>query len=313
MSISDFSWIIIVGLGGVAAFVSSIAKLAEDGISEESKKKLQNIVRNYRATPTFRHSFLTFSLISDVYFGERIISFKSFIRSAILSAAWMALISIACIMLLPKYRSWFTEYGIVNLFFEYGLILIAFVIIFDFISVICTRIIVKKSKPSGFFKLALTLALDLLISVLIFYTGFSITKYIFIHPGWLDFKTSIATWVNLDQLPIMLKTLNDLTSDMLKRQPDGSILIEGGWNTEIAYAFPEGIAFYSSLLTSIWLWLHVISYACFKTSLSFDKTKNRFLSIVNIDNKPVASLAIIVLIVYAALIPILIIAYTIFK
>ncbi len=111
---------------------------------------------------------------------------------------------------------------------------------------------------------------------------------------------------------MMLKTLNALTSDMLQKQPDGSMLIKGGLNTEVAYAFPEGITFYSSLLTSIWLWLHTVSYACFKASLSFDKTKNRLLSI-NIDNKPFKSLATITLIIYAALIPILIIGYILFK
>ena len=168
MSVSDFSWIIFVGIGGLAAFVYYVANVAEDGINTESKRKLQNIIKNYKATPTFRHSFLTFSLISDIYFGERIISFKSFMRSGMLSATWIALISISCIILLPKYRSWFTENGIANLVLEYGLILIAFVIVLDFISVSFTRLIVKKSKPSGVFKLTLILVIDLFVSIYIF-------------------------------------------------------------------------------------------------------------------------------------------------
>jgi hypothetical protein len=313
LSIGDFSWILIVGLGGLAAFVYYVSNLAEDGINSESKRKLQKIVKNFKSTPTFRHSFLTFTLASDVYFGESVVSLKSFGKSAVLSFFWVVIIAIVCVFLLPNYRSWFTESGISNLIFEYGLSLFIFVVILDFISVSSTRLIVRKSKPSGIVNLILILIIDLFISVSIFYIGFSSAKYLIVNPSWLGFNESLAVWLNLDQLPIMLQTLNDITADMLKKQADGTTSISGGLNTEITYAFPEGIAFYSSLLTSIWLWLHTLSYILFKGSLYFDKTKSWLLSFTNIDNKPFKSLATISLIVYIALVPLIIGGYILVK
>ncbi len=311
MSIFEFSLLLIVGLGALATAVYRITSIAEDGISSEGKKKLQNIVKNYRATPTFRHSFLTFTMASDVFFGERIISLKAFIRSAILSIAWMFVISALCITLFPKYKSWFFDDGIAGVILEYGLVLVGAVIVLDYLSVSITRLIVKKSLPNSIISLGFTFTIDLLASILIFYFGFSVVKYIFVHPSWVGFNEAISIWINIDQLPILLKTLTDLSGDMLQKQTDGSFSINGGWKTEVMYAFPEGVTFYSSLLTSIWLWLHTISYVLFKWSLSFDKTKSRILLMTNIENKPFRSLGLITLIAYLALIPLLIIGYMI--
>ena len=306
LSFIAFSWLLIAGLGGLSVFVYNVASLADDAVNSESKKKIKNIVKNYKSTSTFRHSFLTFTLASDVYFGEKIISLKSFLRSLALSLGWMVVITLVCIFIFPKYRSWFSEEGIYNLILEYGLLLLLSVVILDFISVSLTRLIVKKSKPNGIIKLFFVLAFDLFFSILIFYIGFSFAKYFIVNPVWLGFDTSLLVWVNLDQLPILLNTLNDLTSDMLQRQSDGTILIKGGWETEVVYAFPEGIAFYSSLLTSIWLWLHTISYVLMKISLSFDSGKGKLMSFFDIEGKPFKSLGIIVLILYAVLVLIII-------
>ncbi|TOF86887.1 hypothetical protein CGJ12_22620, partial [Vibrio parahaemolyticus] len=61
---------------------------------------------------------------------------------------------------------------------------------------------------------------------------------------------------------------------------------------------PEGIAFYSSLLTSVWLWMHILSYALLKLTQRIDIVKNTMLRFVEIDKKPFTAISIMLIVAY---------------
>jgi len=120
-------------------------------------------------------------------------------------------------------------------------------------------------------------------------------------------------WYRLDQLPVTLQLLNDFSQDMLIEKSKGIYDIKGGLKTEVVYAFPEGIAFYSSLLTSIWLWLHIISYVSFRLAIQTDALKSVLLQVVNIDGKPFSALATMIIIVYIPISILCVLGYAFFN
>ncbi len=309
MTIVEFGKTIFFALGGVSSFAYYVANTAEDVVNQEAKKKFANIVKNIRATPTFRHAFLTFTMMSDNYFGDKLLSLRAFAKSVLLSLAWIFLLTVFCVVVFPNYASWFTDRGINNLIIQHGIIFLVVVLVLDYLSVTVTRFIIRTYRPKNIVSLILLLALDLFLSIVIFYVGFSITKYYFVNQIFLEFCDSIRIWLNLDQLPLVLVTLEDLTSDMFMENKDGSTQIIGGLKTEVVYAFPEGIVFYSSLLTSIWLWFHTASYIALKIAIQTDFVKKSLLNIANIEQKPFKSLATIILLLYPVVCCVLIAIY----
>ncbi|MDN3485465.1 MULTISPECIES: hypothetical protein [unclassified Pseudoalteromonas] len=313
MSVFDFTTILVFGLGSVVVMAYYITHLAESGINEQSKVKLTNIVKNYRATPTIRHSFITFTMVSDYLFGDKIFSLRAFLLSCFISLLWMTITLIICTFLFPTYTSWIGQANLSKVILLSSLPLVLAVLVIDFISVSITRLFIRKSKARGGFGLLFVLAIDFIIAATLFYVGITAFKYVVINPTWLSVTDSFPYWIQLDQMPVLLQTLNDLTPDMLSEKGSGNYDIKGGLYTEVVYAFPEGVSFYSSLLTSVWLWLHIFSYCLFKLTLQIDLLKNYLLKFVEIDKKPFTALAIMVAISYVIISIALIIAFSIYK
>lgn len=298
MSIIDFSKLLLVGFGGVVAIAYYITHIAESGINQNAKTKLTNIVKNFKSTPTIRHSFITFAMLSDHVFGEKIFSVRALLISCLMSLLWILVLTVTCLLMFPTYTYWIEQANMFKVIVTSAIPILITVLFIDYISVSVTRLFIRNLKTKSFVILLFVLIADFTIAALLFYVGITGIKYLLINPVWLAMSESFTYWLNVDRLPVALKTLNDLTSDMLMKQPDGSMDIKGGLLTEVVYAFPEGVAFYSSLLTSIWLWIHIISYATFKFAVQTDVIKSTLLKIVNIDEKPFSALAVIIVILY---------------
>lgn len=298
MSIIEFSKILLVGFGGVVAIAYYITHIAESGINQNAKSKLTNIVKNFKATPTIRHSLITFTMLSDHVFGDRIFSFRAVITSCLISLLWILVVTITCSVMFPTYTYWFEQANFFKVIVNSAIPILIMVLLIDYISVSITRLFIRNLKTRSFLGLLWVLIIDFIIAATLFYIGITGIKYLLINPIWLSVSESLPYWYKVDSLPTALVTLNDLTSDMLVKRPDGSTDIKGGLLTEVVYAFPEGVAFYSSLLTSIWLWIHIISYTVFKFAVQTDSIKSKLLKIVNIDEKPFSALAAIIVILY---------------
>ncbi|EOB6242209.1 hypothetical protein [Vibrio vulnificus] len=298
MSVFDFSKMLFLGLGSIIVMAYYVTHLAESGVNDEFKNKLKNIVKSLKSSPVALHALITFSHISDNFFGFRLISFQAFFKSALLTICWVTFITIICYFAFPEYSAWINEANFKKVIFSSALPIVLSLIAIDFASLSATRLIFRKLKTKGLIKLILVLIIDLIISALIFYFGITSAKYFIVNPTWLSIGDSLSTWLYLDQLPIAMKTLNDLTSDMLIEISPRNYQIKGGWDSEVVYAFPEGIAFYSSLLTSVWLWMHILSYALLKLTQRIDIVKNTMLRFVEIDKKPFTAISIMLIVAY---------------
>lgn len=61
----------------------------------------------------------------------------------------------------------------------------------------------------------------------------------------------------------------------------------------MVYAFPEGVFFISSLLTSVWLWLYIVAYGVAYLAVRVDRLKPLVLGYFNIQEKPLTVLSVL--------------------
>lgn len=299
MTVIDFAKMMGTSLFAVAAFSYYVAHIAEKGASETSKRRLTSKFKSLRLTPGARSAFSHFLFAADRYFGNSIFSWKALRRSVVLSLSWVLLILALCLYMYPNYRSWLGDRLMGHLILKSALWLLFASLLIDFLSVCVTRALVRWSLPRSKFVILGIAVADIAISIVLFYLLFNSAKLI-VTPG--SFPTpaaSLSVWTNLQGLPVLLQTLNDLTSDMLRRLPDGTIKIVGGLNTEIVYAFPEGIVFFSSLLTSVWMWLYVTAYWVMITAVKIDRVKAFIEPHLNIEREPFFAIAYAIFVVAA--------------
>lgn len=314
MTVPQFALILLAAFGPAAGIAYYFANLSEDGFNDEAKKKLARRLKQFRLAPNTRVAFEAFLFASDRFYGRGILSLRAMARSAAFTIGWFCLLLAVCASQFPNYRSWLSTPGVGNLIWKFSAVFLAVGILIDFVSTAVTRALIRWTLRSPKVPSIVVASVDFVFSGLWFYLIFSATKAVVLHGPWPSIKGSLLTWFHLAELPIGLMTLNDLTEDMLQRQADGTISIVGGWNTEIVYAFPEGVLFLSSLLTSIWLWLYIAAYWSHLVALRFDATKTKLLSISNIEAKPFKSIAILSLVfIYPATVAFLVCMFAIYR
>ena len=296
-------------------FIELVAGQAEKSIKPKKIKKLSNILKNYQLSPTFQHAFFSFNLFTSAIFGEKIISLRSFFSSILLSIFWVILIIIACLTLFPEFKSWFIDPAFKKLILNSFLHLIPFVLILDYLSIITTRLIIKKSSinDKGFIAYLLIILLDMAASIMIFLVGFIAIKTIFYNHPYHDISThlsSIKLWVHIDHVYSLMQPLENLY-----KLDNGNFATQSGngWQTQLTYALPEGVLFYSSILTSIWLWIHTLGYFIYKSSMKLDFIKKRWLKILDLNNNPVRAIAFSTTIILIILSGLFIIIFSTFK
>ncbi len=296
-------------------FLKLVADLADKSVKPKYVKKFSNILKNQLLTPTLQHSFTSFNLFSEGLFGKKIFSFRALISSILLSIFWITLISIICIILSPDFRSWFTHQTFNKLILTSFLYLFPIILALDYFSITTTRTIIKKTclKRRSLTTYLLIVFLDAFVSIIIFSTGLLTIKGIIYNTPLNDIYAPInhiLSWLNITQIESLMKPLEDL----YKIDNDNYGTKSGnGWSTKIVYALPEGIMFYSSLLTSIWLWIHTFGYFASKLAMKIDFIKNKWLSMCDIKNRTFHSLALLIIIALVLVSPLLIIFFSLLK
>lgn len=297
MTTFDFAKLIFSSLLGIAAFSYYAAHIAEKGASDTSKQKIKEKLQSFALTPGARSAFAHFLITVDRYFGKAIFSWKAFSRSILFSAGWVTLILALCIYIYPNYRSWLGDRIMGQLILKSGILLILTSLLIDFLSVCTTRALIRWSLPRNKLTILGAAIADIFISASLFYVLFTSAKYLITSSHFATPAESLSVWINLNQLPILLQLLNNLSTDMMHSLPDGSIEIVGGLNTEIVYALPEGILFFSSLLTSIWMWLYVVAYWSVVSAVRIDRVKAFLKAQLNVEGAPFFAVAHAILVV----------------
>jgi hypothetical protein len=278
MNIGEFAVDAIGGFVGLAAFLYYVSHTAEAGLSDAYKRRLGERLFDAQVTPKAQHAFELFAFAADRYFGRKLVSRASFMRSVALSLFWMACVGVAAALQL---RNPSPTYPPSRILLSTAEVLPAILLI-DFASVCMTRFLVRWSLPKGGYVVIYVAVLDLILSVLFFWTMLSLLKIVVLRMHGVGAAEAYDLAFRLDQL----KWWSD---------PRRVAFVHyKGWPIYIA---PEGIFFFSSLLASVWMWLYVIGYGLLAGAARIDVVKIRFAGVCNLRERPFFSIAVAMLVV----------------
>lgn len=293
MKTLDLLKILVPSVGGIAAFAYYLSHLVDHGASNLAKQEIARVAKKRVLLPASRSAFNFFVLASDKFFGKKLFSWKAFLRSVVLSALWIFLILAICFFTIPNYKIWLGSELSRKLILNSAVPLVSASLVLDFFSLCLTRYIVKSSLGKRNTHIYISILIDLFLSVLLFYIGFSLVKAAF-SPGHMIMGPldALHIWLSPSVLPTEIMTLQPLTTDMLVPDGKGAFTIKGGLLTEIVYGFPEAILFLSSLFTSIWLWLYVLGYVLLYSAVRIDKVSVWLTKRLDFDHSPATAVAI---------------------
>ncbi|MEY1594086.1 hypothetical protein AB3K92_35355 [Burkholderia sp. Bmkn7] len=270
-------------------FLVAVAKVAEDAVHPSIAQRFATEFRKFAATPSLSRAYVLASLSSDAVFGCRMLSLRSLIVSVGISIGWILIFLLVGFLMFGRglwiFNEVFTPF-VVKRFWGFA-VLGVFV---DFLSTLITRRLLLTSLSVGPVKRCFVVVVSVVLVIANFYIIFGVVKWIITGYGFNDVFHSIENWIyNFSSLDLLNKFIHDAA---LVPDGPGQYKILNG-ETEVVYAFPEGLFFLSSLLTTVWIWLHLGSALLLKGAIKVDAMKNWLVSLSNIGGKPFMSVAAI--------------------
>lgn len=312
MSVFQFLVILITAFGSVAAIAYYFSNLAEDGINETTKKEFANKFKNLKVSSSTRSAFELFQFASDHFYGGRLFSIRAFISSATFSVFWFFSIFFICAWWWPGFLLFLSTPHANKFLWKYAIFFLLVGVVIDFLSTVMTRVIIRLSLKNFNISLIFIAIADLFFSLILFYLSFSLAKYIIFHTSFQSILMALKQWLEPWAITADVTGDKNLTGAAFKSNI--GLIRADGQLVEVIYAFPEGILFFSSLLTSTWLWLYIASYWLHKTALGVDSAKTILLNISNFENKPFKSIGIITLIfIYPLIVILAVCAFAIYR
>ena len=247
--------------GAMLAFLA-VPKLADEVFGGgPTAQRLATAARKFDLKPSFSKAYVAATYWSDSVYGPRLLSWRALFVSVGVSLTWLTVLAIAALCAYGKH-AWllnpvFAGAVVTQFWYFFGIGLVI-----DFISACMTRALLLFAANKGSLAKALVLVLDLVSSAVLFYALYGLAKYAVYGGGSqsfsaTDFARSLSNWFDsLYTLQLISKFLHDAT---LIPNGMGSFQILNG-ESEIVYAFPEGMIFCSSLLTTFWIAVHIAAY-----------------------------------------------------
>ncbi|TCG09228.1 hypothetical protein BZM27_06850 [Paraburkholderia steynii] len=293
MTTIDFIRVTFGLIAATIGFLFAVAKVAEDAVQPGIGKRFAAELRKLAATPSFSKAYVLASLSSEAVFGSRMLSLRAVSVSVAISIGWIVTFLVIS-WLMYGHRLWLFDGTfppfVVKRFWGFAVL----GILADFLSTVVTRKLLLVSVSAGALAKWLVVAGNVLLVTANFYLMFSVAKWIFVGSGFENIVDSVRNWIfNFSGLDLLNRLVHDAT---LVPDGFGQFRIENG-ETEVVYAFPEGLFFLSSILTTVWVWLHLGGALLLKAAINVDALKNRLVSLSNIDGKPFMSAAAIFAIV----------------
>ena len=267
-------------------------------------KKIARQFAEMRLTPYFSKAYGNAFDLPNFIYGVRVISLRSFCVSVLVAILWFA-IQCLFIAIIDGENAWFFNSVFTPLVIKrlWQFILIGATI--DFISLCATRWMLAYAINKSFLQQLFVLVADAILSIGIFFVLFSTTKNFIL--GDLSGRTFFSlgvleSWFNLPfNLQLTIQLLNDAN---VIPNGDGTSKLKN-FNTVVVYAYPEGMLFISSLLTSIWIWLIIITQKIYGVAYQSNRFKNWMIKQSNIESKPILSVAMLIFIL--AIVPLTVI------
>lgn len=263
-------------------------------------KKLATLFKSIKIQKKVKSLYYEAFFLTDSIFGQKILSWKSFIISTFITFLWVC----SQVVLSYFYNKngvyfdiIFRDLRLLKIFF----LLLVVCIFIDYASLCITRFIIgitiNKCKNITF--LILILFVDLILSSAWFFISYNTAIYLIAIKDFSSLKQFIDS-LNLEIIIDWISNPLQVHSQMVALSNvyatpagNGAFEITGG-NFNILYAFPNGILYISSLFTSIWIWAIILSVIVLNFSIKIDSIKDCLIKESSIDSKPYLSIALIV-------------------
>lgn len=273
--------------------IIKISKAFDDAFGKGSiAQQIPNYLDKLKIDKPFSNFLISAIYLSDIIYGKKIISIRAFFASSLVTFLFFLIFCI--ILTINNPESWLSISTLKFFVWQKFSYLIIFGVLIDYISISITRFIFNWYSEKSIILQILSVIIDLIISITIFSLLYSIYELAIVnnqlneHESLLNFIiNNIITWFEYPaELSIYMITLEDWYI-----KPDGKII---GGNSEIIYAFPEGILFFSSLFTSAFGITFLIASMLYNSTSLLDKVK-KFLLNQSAPDKPIYCATLILL------------------
>ncbi|MEE4751767.1 hypothetical protein V2K79_06870 [Pseudomonas alliivorans] len=279
---------------GIGAFLG-VCKVFENYEKVIKKDKLQKITENitkFRFSSGARKIFALWVYLNNAVFGKKIISLRAFLVSIILTNIWAAIFIVVFSVKYPMFREWVVNILYVRSLHWPALVIYASVLVLEFLSISLSRKIYRVALSRGNKIFGWSLLIDFFGSVLVYYVGLTLVKVVLLHQGTLSLFGALKTWLNPSNLTTLLMVVEDFDMSNFKPNGDGRFTTEIPLTTEVVYAFPEGVFFFTSLLTSVWLWGYIAAYGLAYACVRIDRLPPKLWNFLKIEEQPLLSLSV---------------------
>ncbi len=305
MNTVEFGMNLLVGWGAAIAIAAAIASLADAAVKDEAKREIAKRIESVSILSGFEVAHSYFKNVSDAFYGQNIFSVKAIAKSSLVTLVWAISLLILSAFIFPNYFDWPINRPVSDSIYTNMLIVALSVIIIDFISVSVTRLLIRHSSSSMRW-LTLVIVVDFVLSVLIFYVGYTLIKFMFVGGPWADPETEIKSWTNLGVFNVTTSstTITTISSSGTEVQTGDVFTV---------FIFPESILFYSSLLTSTWLWIYILSFLFYSILRKSGGPAKLITDRMDFNKSPFSAMSLMIVILYPALGLPLFIVYVISK
>jgi hypothetical protein len=297
MTTIDFIRVTFGLIAATIGFLIAAAALAEDAVQPRIGKRFATEFRKLATTPSVSRAYVLASLSSEAVFGSRLLSVRAVVVSVLISIGWI-LTFLVISWLMYGHRLWIFDETfppfVIRRFWGFAVL----GVLADYLATLVTRKLLLVSISGGTITKCFVVVGNALLVIVNFYLLFGVAKWSVVGSGFENIFYSVKDWiVNFSGLDLLNRLIHDAT---LVPDGPGQFRIENG-ETEVVYAFPEGLFFLSSLLTTAWVWLHLGGALLLKAAINVDALKNWLVALSNIDGKPFKSAAAILVVMTALL------------
>lgn len=281
-----------VAFGGLLA-IFKFFELHEKVLRKDKLKAISDGIVSFKFSSGARKVIALWVHVNNRVFGQKLISWRAAGVSMLLTNLWAATFIAVFCLLYPQFREWFLNIVELNSLRWYALGIYVAVLIIDFLSISLSRKIYRAVLSKGKRIFAWGLVLDILGSVGLYYLGLSAAKLLMNRSAVMSLTESLQVWIVPSHLTTLMQVVKDFDFSAVKPIGDGRFVMDPPLETEIVYAFPEGIFFFTSILTSIWLWGYLLAYAIAYVSVRLDKLSPRLWSVTKVEEQPLSVLSAI--------------------
>jgi hypothetical protein len=255
----DLATKLVLFIVSAAGFLYAVIHISK-GATDDQNRKLAKILdgNGDRGAATMFSLFLDGS---DRLYGERLISVHALRVSIFITfITWLCFF---CAMLANySFHKGLKTFAIGSIFNRYTMVLGVTVLFINFLSTALTRRIVRHAFQSATRWPLFYILSDFFLSCVLFFVLYYAMHYLILPPAlhgpavlsnaWFDPRV----WSKFEHIVIPSGGNISVFFRPFKGFVPGTLEVSPGTTTVTMYVIPQWIFFYSSLLTSIWLWLY---------------------------------------------------------